>query len=87
MRIGVSTAGDATLQVYSKALAFGRVAKQRPRALGRFLGVAKINNRLTISSQDIAVLVSILRQHAATNCPNFKAPHGRRDWRDEPSKG
>ena len=87
MRIGVSTAGDATLQAYSKALAFGRVAKQRRRALGRFLGVAKINNRFTFWPRDIAMLVSILRQHAATNCPNFKAPHGRRDWRDEPSKG
>src|SRR6516164_7605954 len=87
MCIGVSTAGDATLQAHGKALTFGRVAKQRTRALGCLLGVAKINNRLSFWSKDIAMLVSILRQHAATNCSNFKAPHGRRDWRGEQGKG
>ena len=75
MRIGVSTAGDATLQAHRKAFTFGRVARQRTRALGCLLGVAKINNRLIFWPRDVAMLVSILRQYAATNCGNFKAPH------------
>ena len=75
MRIGVSTAGDATLQAHRKAFTFGRVARQRTRALGCLLGVAKINNRLIFWPRDVAMLVSILRQYAATNCSNFKAPH------------
>ena len=61
MRVGVSATEDATMQARGKALTFGRIAKQRTRALGRFLGVAKVNDRLAFRPEDSAMLVGILR--------------------------
>ena len=75
MRIGVSATDDATMQARGKALAFGRIAKQRTRALGRFLGITKVNDRLAFRPKDLAMLVGILRQHTTANRRNFKAPH------------
>src|SRR5689334_15345880 len=75
MCISVSTTDNATVQARGEAIAFEQIAKQRARARGRFLGIAKVNDRLAVRPENFAMLVSILRQHTATGRRDFKAAH------------
>src|SRR5262245_48004200 len=75
MCISVGTTDNATMQARGEALAFEQIAKQSARPRRRFLGIAKVNNRLPLRPENFAMLAGILCQHTATGCRDFKAAH------------
>src|SRR5262249_62352699 len=71
----VSATCKATVQARGKPFAFRQIGKQRTGAQRRFLGVAKVYDRLAFRPEKFAMLVGVLRQHTAGGSRNFKAPH------------